>query len=98
MIFGEIVGLKLLDICLTCDENPPKKPHPGNLSLPGFEPGLAAWLARMLPPAPAVDAKNTQYKNHKIESIDIEISKFTKTQSQCPLNSENVKIPYFSRL
>ena len=27
----------------------PKKPHPGNLSRPGIEPGPAAWQARMLP-------------------------------------------------
>ena len=30
----------------------PKKPHPGNLSRPGIEPGPAAWQARMLPLAP----------------------------------------------
>ena len=30
----------------------PKKPHPGNLSRPGIEPGSAAWQARMLPLAP----------------------------------------------
>ena len=30
----------------------PKKPHQGNLSRPGIEPGPAAWQARMLPPAP----------------------------------------------
>ena len=30
----------------------PKKPHPGNLSRPGIEPGSAAWQVRMLPPAP----------------------------------------------
>ena len=30
----------------------PKKPHPGNLSRPGIEPGPAAWQARMLPFAP----------------------------------------------
>ena len=29
-----------------------KKPHPGNLSTPGIEPGPAAWQARMLPFAP----------------------------------------------
>ena len=29
-----------------------KKPHSGNLSRPGIEPGPAAWQARMLPPAP----------------------------------------------
>ena len=30
----------------------PKKPHPGNLSRPGIEPGPAVWQARMLPPDP----------------------------------------------
>ena len=30
----------------------PKKPHPGNLSRPGIEPGPAAWQGRMLPLAP----------------------------------------------
>ena len=30
----------------------PKKPHPGDLSRPGIEPGPAAWQARMLPLAP----------------------------------------------
>ena len=30
----------------------PKKPHPGNLSRPGIEPGPATWQARMLPLAP----------------------------------------------
>ena len=29
-----------------------KKPHPGNLSRPGIEPGPGAWQARMLPLAP----------------------------------------------
>ena len=38
MIFGNLVGLKLPDICLTGEE----KPHPGNLSRPGIEPGPAA--------------------------------------------------------
>ena len=32
MIFGELVGLKLPDICLTSEE----KPHPGNLSRTGI--------------------------------------------------------------
>ena len=47
-IRGPWVGLKFPDICLTSEE----KPHPGNLSRPGFEPGPAAWQARMLPLAP----------------------------------------------
>ena len=55
MIFGDLVGLKLPDICLTYEEKPrktsprklvptriepgPKKPHPGNLSRRGLDPG-----------------------------------------------------------
>ena len=31
---------------------PRKKPHPGNLSRPGIEPGPAAGQANMLPPVP----------------------------------------------
>ena len=42
MIFGEPWGLKLPDIRLTSEEKPRKKPHPGNLSRPGIEPGPAA--------------------------------------------------------
>ena len=38
MIFGDLEGLKLL----TGEEKPRKKPHPGNLSRPGIEPGSAA--------------------------------------------------------
>ena len=49
---GNHWGLKLPDICLTGEEKPRKKPHPGNLSRPGLEPGPAAWQARMLPPVP----------------------------------------------
>ena len=41
MIFGDLVDLKLADICLVDEENP-EKPHPGNLSRPGIEPGPAA--------------------------------------------------------
>ena len=41
MIFGDLVGLKLPDIRLTGEEKTPKKPHPGNLSRPGIEPGPA---------------------------------------------------------
>ena len=48
MIVGNLVGLKLPDIRLTGEEKPRKKPHPGNLSRPGNEPGPAAWQARML--------------------------------------------------
>ena len=42
MIFGDLRGLKLLDICLTGEEKPRKKPHPGNQSRPGIEPEPAA--------------------------------------------------------
>ena len=42
MIFGDLGGLKFPDICLTSEEKPQKKPHPGNLSRPGIEPGPAA--------------------------------------------------------
>ena len=42
MIFGELVVLKFPDICLRGVEKPRKKPHPGNLSRPGIEPGPAA--------------------------------------------------------
>ena len=52
MIFGDLGGLKFSDICLTGEEKPRKKPHPGNLSRPGIEPGAAAWQARTLPLAP----------------------------------------------
>ena len=49
---GNHGGLKLPDICLRGEEKPRKKPHPGNLSLPGIEPGPAAWQVHMLPLAP----------------------------------------------
>ena len=42
MIFGDLVSLKLPDIRLTGEEKPRTKPHPGNLSRPGIEPGTAA--------------------------------------------------------
>ena len=48
MIFGDLRGLKLPDICFTGEE----KPHPRNLSQLGIEPGPVAWQARMLPPGP----------------------------------------------
>ena len=52
MIFGDLVGLKLPDIRLTGEEKLRKKPHPGNLTRPGIEPGPAARQARMLPLVP----------------------------------------------
>ena len=42
MIFEDLGGLKLPDIRLTDEEKPQKKPHPGNLSLLGIEPGPTA--------------------------------------------------------
>ena len=42
VIFGDLVCLKFPDICLTGEEKPRKKPHPGNLARPGIEPGPAA--------------------------------------------------------
>ena len=41
MIFGDRRALKLPDICLKGRKNP-EKPHPGNLSRRGMEPGPAA--------------------------------------------------------
>ena len=41
MIFGDLGGLKLPDICLTGEEKP-QKTSPGNLSRPGIEPEPAA--------------------------------------------------------
>ena len=41
MRFGDLGGLKFPDICLTGEEKPRKKPHLGNLSRPGIEPGPA---------------------------------------------------------
>ena len=49
IIFGDLLGLKFPDNCLT--GHPGHNCHPGNLSRPGIEPGPAAWQARMLPPA-----------------------------------------------
>ena len=39
IIFGDLGGLKFPDIRLTGEKKLRKKPHPGNLSLPGIEPG-----------------------------------------------------------
>ena len=57
MIFGDIVTLKLPDIFLRPYRwrKTPKKPHPGNLSQPGIEPGPAAWQVCMLLPIPQRD-------------------------------------------
>ena len=52
MIFGDLGGLKLPDMCLTGEEKPRKKSHPGNLPRPGIEPGPAACQTRILPLAP----------------------------------------------
>ena len=61
-------GLKLPQICPTGEENL-KKPHPGNLSRPGIEPGPAAWQARMLPPA-----------THRWAWEKIKLKNFSRTQ------------------
>ena len=42
MIFGDLGGLKIPDICLTGEEKTREKPHPGTLSQPRIEPGPAA--------------------------------------------------------
>ena len=52
MLFGDLGGLKFPNICLSGEEKPRKKPHPGNLSRPGIELGPAAWQARIVPLAP----------------------------------------------
>ena len=51
-IFGDLGGPKVSRHLSYRWGKTPKKPHPGNLSRPGIEPGLAAWQARMLPLAP----------------------------------------------
>ena len=50
MIFEDLVGLKLWHLSYRWGKTP-RKPHPGNLSRPGIEPGRAAWQERMLPSA-----------------------------------------------
>ena len=52
MIFGEPWGPKVSWHLSYRWGKTPKKPHPGNLSRPGIEPGPAAWQARMIPLAP----------------------------------------------
>ena len=53
MIFGDLAGIKASwHLSYKWRKTPKKKPHPGNLSRPGIEPGPAACQARMLPPAP----------------------------------------------
>ena len=74
-IFGDHGGLKLLDICLTGEEKPWKKPHPENLSRPRIEPGPAVWQARMLPLAPQrwtevlLRAVNLRHGTHGFTSL-----------------------------
>ena len=74
MIFGNLVGLKLLK----GEQKPPKKPQPGNLSRPEIEPGPAAWQVRMLPPAPQRWTRLPSF-------IDIKI-KFTVRDATAPNN------------
>ena len=52
MIFGDLGGPKVSWHLFYRWGKTQKKPHPGNLSRPGIEPGPAAWQARMLPLAP----------------------------------------------
>ena len=42
VVSGDRLVLKLTDICLMCEGKSRKIPHSGNLSRPGFEPGLSA--------------------------------------------------------
>ena len=58
MILGDLGGLKLPDICLTGEE----KPHPGNLSRPGIEPGPTAVLTDMdMAPQGSLHIIHSQY-------------------------------------
>ena len=91
MIFGDLVGLKLPDICLTGEE----KPHPGILSRPGIEPGSAAWQVRMLAPPTitwsvtpptSLSQRNKQYFEGSIEVVD------WLTSYQMPLVTLNIFI------
>ena len=52
MIFGDLVGLKFPDICLTGEEKPRKNLTQETCPDRGSNPGPAAWQARMLPLAP----------------------------------------------
>ena len=49
MIFGDLGGPNVSWHLSYRWGKTPKKPHPGNLSRPGIEPGSAAWQAHMLP-------------------------------------------------
>ena len=51
MLFGELLGLKLPDICPYRRGETPKNLTQGTCP-DAIEPGLAAWQARILPPAP----------------------------------------------
>ena len=73
MIFGDLLGLKFHDICLTGEETPPqKKPHLGNLFRPRIKPGPTAWQASMLPPVPQrwaqlkLQSENPCFKSVKV--------------------------------
>ena len=92
MIFGDRGGLKIPDICLTGEEKPRKKPHPGNLSRPGIEPGLAAWQARMLLPDPEWirDLNTTYFIKGNLRSID-NIYTFVSCEKN---NNNNEAIPF----
>ena len=62
MIFGDLGEQKVSWHLSYRWGKTPKKPHPGNLSRPGTEPGPAAWQARMLPLAP--QHHKQFYQNH----------------------------------
>ena len=52
----------------------PKKPHLGNLSRPGIEPGLAAWHSRKLPPAPQRWTKVNTHNKHYIAGCIVAVA------------------------
>ena len=95
MIFEHLVGLKVPDICLVGEEKILKKPHPGNLSRLGIEPGPAEWQVRMLPPASqrwmkkGINIRNNQHVLEVKERLGKEISGkcLRETSNLIPLKS-----------
>ena len=105
MIFGNLGGLKLPDICLIGEEKPRKIPHPGNLSRPGIEPGPAAWQARMLPPGPqrrtpVLSVTNVLFSEfcnelyHRNPQIQIKYRSLPLTYTVQKFISENMYTPH----
>ena len=109
MMFGDLVGLKIPDIRMTGEEKPRKKPHSGNLSRPGMEPGPAAWPARMLPLVPQrygvsnrrvqaylfVDSHITPFKSIKFISLrDYSNIVFVLIHTQATVSISPVDIVY----